>query len=66
MLDPDLIVLSGGLGGAPAMLQWARRGVRDHCIAPLDALVRVESGRLGDDAGLWGAALLARGSEEAP
>jgi glucokinase len=65
MLDPDVIVLSGGLGGAPGMLEWARRGVREHCIAPLDSLVRVVNGSLGDDAGLWGAALLARGGEDA-
>jgi len=64
MLDPDVIVLSGGLGGTPDMLEWARRGVRDHCISPLDSLVRVVNGSLGDDAGLWGAALLALGSKE--
>jgi len=60
VLDPEVIVLGGGLGRVPAMLAWARRGVREHCIPPIDTLVRVETGQLGDDAGLWGAALLAR------
>jgi glucokinase len=59
--DPDVIVLGGGLGRTAAMLEWARRGVKEHCIAPIDRLVRVETALLGDDAGLWGAGLLARG-----
>jgi len=63
MLDPDVIVLGGGLGRTPAMLVFARRGVKEHCIAPTDQLVRVEIAQLGDDAGLWGAALLALGTD---
>jgi len=58
ILDPDVIVLGGGLGSRPEMLAFARRGVTEHCIAPIDRLVRVETAQLGDDAGLWGAALL--------
>ena len=57
--DPDVIVLAGGLGDTAVMLDWARSGVRDHCIEPIDSLTRVERARLGDDAGLWGAARLA-------
>lgn len=63
MLDPDIIVLGGGLGSTPAMLAAARRGVSEHCIAPTDQLVRVEIAQLGDDAGLWGAALLTVGRD---
>ncbi len=59
--DPDVIVLGGGLGRTAVMLEWARRGVHEHCIAPISGLVRVETALLGDDAGLWGAGLLARG-----
>jgi glucokinase len=57
--DPDVIVLAGGLGDTAVMLDWARRGVREHCIEPIDRLARVETAVLGDDAGLWGAARLA-------
>jgi len=57
--DPDVTVLAGGLGDTALMLDCARRGVRDHCIEPMDRLTRVERALLGDDAGLWGAARLA-------
>jgi glucokinase len=65
LLDPEVIVLAGGLGGTPAMLTAARLGVKDNCIPPMEALVRVEPATLGDDAGLWGAAQLALRSAQA-
>ena len=62
-LNVEVIALAGGLGGAgerifaPARRTYAERGtvgVKEH--------VRIVAGELGDDAGILGAARLARES----
>ena len=61
LLDPELIVLAGGVTLAtPELLEAARRAVDPHPLAEAAGAVPVELSRLGEDAGLIGAALLAR------
>ena len=52
----------GAFDGTPELLETARRAVDPHPLAPSAGAVRVEATRLGDQAGLLGAALLARGA----
>jgi len=62
LLDPEVVAVAGGLGtGVPELLAAARKACDPH---PLDAhigAVRVLPAATGDDAGLLGAAWLARG-----
>jgi len=61
LLDPERIVLGGGVGErTPELLDAARRAVDPHPLAAAAGPVVVEPARLGEDAGLLGAALLAR------
>jgi|HubBroStandDraft_5_1064220.scaffolds.fasta_scaffold06574_6 glucokinase len=59
ILDPDLVILGGGLGRQPRIVEAAAAEVAARCIPPIDREVTVLAGELGDDAGLWGAAMLA-------
>jgi len=60
ILDPELVVLSGGAAAAgELLLEPMRRFVRRHGLAPARDRVRIELGRLGDHAGLVGAGILA-------
>jgi glucokinase len=59
ILDPDLVILGGGLGRQPRIVASAAAEVVARCIPPIDREVTVLAGELGDDAGLWGAAMLA-------
>ena len=59
ILDPDLVILGGGLGRQPRIVESAAAEVAARCIPPIDREVTVLAGELGDDAGLWGAAMLA-------
>ncbi len=59
ILDPDLVILGGGLGRQPRIVELAAAEVAARCIPPIDREVTVLAGTLGDDAGLWGAAMLA-------
>jgi glucokinase len=60
ILDPELIVLSGGAAAADELLlEPMRRMVRKRCLEPARDRVRIELGRLGEHAGLVGAAVLA-------
>lgn len=67
LLDPEVISVAGGVGlGEPEILQAGRAACDPH---PLDAdigAVRVERAATREDAGLLGAALLARSASEAP
>ena len=61
LLDPELIGLAGGVAlRTPELLQAARRAVDPHPLAEAAGAVPVELSKLGEDAGLVGAALLAR------
>ena len=59
ILDPDLVILGGGLGRQPQIVDSAAAEVAARCIPPIDREVTVLAGQLGEDAGLWGAAMLA-------
>ncbi len=62
VLGPELVVLGGGVTEAlgEPYVELVRATARDQAMADPRALVRIERGSLGDDAGLLGAALLAR------
>jgi glucokinase len=63
LLDPELLVIAGGVGQAtPELVTAARAALDPHPLAPEAGAVRVEPAQLGPDAGLLGAALLARTS----
>ncbi len=55
VIDPELVVLGGGIGGNPALVGPVRASVA----ALLPLAVRVESSRLGDKAALYGAIAIA-------
>jgi glucokinase len=61
-LNPELVVLGGGLieaMGEP-YLRLVEKHVRKHPLKAATADLRVVASRLGDDAGITGAALIAR------
>lgn len=60
LLDPEVVIVGGGLGSLGEMLlDPARRMVRRHPLPPARDLVRVEQAELGTGAGAIGAGLLA-------
>lgn len=59
--DPEVVVVGGGMMAAGELLLGpAREVVRARALAPLGERVRVEAARFGEQAGMLGAALLAR------
>ncbi|MHC5212297.1 MAG: ROK family protein [Planctomycetota bacterium] len=61
LLDPERIVLAGGVAlNTPELLEAARAAVDPHPLAPSAGPVTVLPARFGEDAGLLGAAILAR------
>jgi glucokinase len=60
MFDPDVVVVGGGFGAAAGdlVLGPARDAARDEAIQPADRRLRIVEARLGDEAGLIGAALV--------
>jgi glucokinase len=61
-LGPEIVILGGGVAGAlgEPYLELVRSAARSHAITDPDGKTRIERGALGDDAGILGAALLAR------
>jgi glucokinase len=60
LINPELILIGGGLSRAGSLLIGpATRCAREIVPAPLRARIRVKRAKLGDDAGLLGAAYLA-------
>jgi glucokinase len=59
VLEPDVVVLDGGLSHAAGLLDTVRTAVELNAIAPLRRAVRVEPAALGGTAPLVGAGLLA-------
>lgn len=55
VIDPELVVLGGGIGGNPSLVG----PVRATAAALLPLAVRVESSKLGDKASLYGAVAIA-------
>jgi glucokinase len=62
LLDPELVVLGGGVVEAlgQAYVEWAAEAARPHILAASRREVPIQAARLGDDAGLLGAALATR------
>jgi glucokinase len=60
-LDPEVVVIGGGAGSAgDLLLEPARRVVAERALPPVAAAVRIVPARFGEEAGMLGAALLAR------
>jgi glucokinase len=60
-LDPELVVIGGGAGSAgDLLLEPARRVVAQRALPPVAAAVRIVPARFGEEAGMLGAAILAR------
>jgi fructokinase len=60
ILDPDVIVLGGGVSNAPRLAEEATTLMRPHLFND-EVLTRVSRHRLGDSAGVLGAAWLGEG-----
>jgi len=62
LLDPDLVILGGGVVDAIGQqyVEWVAETARPHILAASARLLPIVAARLGDDAGLLGAALTAR------
>jgi len=60
LFDPDIIVVGGGLAKAgPQVLNAIKKGVRERCAKPIANNTQIKLSKLGDNAGVYGAALLA-------
>lgn len=61
-LGPEILIIGGGVAGALGQpyLELVRTAARSQALTDPDGLVRIELASLGDDAGMLGAALLAR------
>ena len=61
VLNPEVIVIGGGVIGAGEMLlEPARSEMRARALLPARDAVRIVAAAFGDEAGMVGAALLAR------
>jgi predicted NBD/HSP70 family sugar kinase len=59
ILDPDLVILGGGVGSIPALLAGGADAARPYIFNP-NPRIRLAAPTLGDSAGVFGAALLVR------
>ena len=61
MFDPDVIVVGGGIANnaGPQILDAIKTGIRERCAKTIADNLQVKPALLGDDAGVYGAALLA-------
>ena len=62
MLNPEVVVLGGGLMDAleNEMMPVVVESAREHAVPGADKGVKILPSKLGDDAGITGAAVLAR------
>ena len=62
VLGPEIVIVGGGVAGAlgPPYIDLVRTAARSQALTDPEGLVRIERAALGDDAGILGAALLAR------
>lgn len=62
LLGPEIVVVGGGVTQAlgEPFLELIRESARNQILVDSDQTIRIESAALGDDAGILGAALLAR------
>jgi len=59
VLDPEIVVVGGGVGLAPGFLQGTEQWVNEHAVVSEEEPVRVVPAALGDHSVLLGAAALA-------
>jgi glucokinase len=61
LLDPELVVIGGGLGSdaGPLLLEPAERVARERALEPAASATRFAVAEMGEDAGMLGAAMLA-------
>lgn len=66
LIDPDVVILGGGVIEAVGdpFVAWATKVARPNCISPASRDIPIVCAALGDDAGMLGAALLARETVE--
>lgn len=62
VLGPEIVIIGGGVAGALGQpyIDLVRTSARSQALTDPDGLIRIEAAALGDDAGMLGAALLAR------
>ena len=62
VFGPEIVIIGGGVAGAlgEPYIDLVRSSVRQHSLPDAQGTVRIERAALGDDAGILGAALLAR------
>ena len=62
LLGPEIVIIGGGVTEAlgPIFLDLVRDAAREQILVDPDQTIRIEPAALGDDAGILGAALLAR------
>jgi glucokinase len=62
VLGPEIVIIGGGVAGAlgEPYIDLVRNSVRQHSLPDAQGTIRIERAALGDDAGILGAALLAR------
>ena len=63
ILDPTTLVLGGGVGQTPGLAERAREAMAPHVFLPCGTTPRVVRPRLGDSAGVFGAAWLVKRGE---
>ena len=65
-LNPSVVVIGGGVSASlDALEPHMLRSVRRHAFPEMIAATRIERARLGNDAGMVGAAMLVRDAEKA-
>ena len=62
VFGPEIVIIGGGVAGAlgEPYVELVRAAVRTHSLTDPHGTIRIERAALGDDAGILGAALLAR------
>jgi glucokinase len=62
VFGPEIVIIGGGVAGAlgEPYIDLVRSSVRQHSLPDVQGTIRIERAALGDDAGILGAALLAR------
>jgi glucokinase len=62
VVGPEIVIIGGGVAGAlgDSFVDMARASARTQALTDPDGMIRIDRAALGDDAGILGAALLAR------
>ena len=62
ILDPDAVVLGGGLSNIPFLYTEGMQSIKDHVFSD-EFETKILKNKLGDSSGVFGAALLPRETE---